>query len=218
MFIHGGYWQAMDKAEHGLVAPHLTKEGIAVVVPNYGLGPSVSMHEIVRQVERAACWVLEEGPSFGLDATRFVVSGHSAGGHPTAMLMSDYWRASDSGLAEGVFSGGVAISGLYDLREIPLVPSVNRNTRLDLAQALELSPMFRRPATDAPLHLVAGRSELERFQSQQRAFAAEWKGVATETYLPVENHYSILLQFTRPDSPLLRIVRSAFLRQGSRAD
>ena len=90
------------------------------------------------------------------------------------------------------------------------MPSVNKNTRLDPAQARALSPIFRKPATRSPLHLVVGACELERFRTQQASFAAQWKDVATETSLAGENHYSILLQFTQPESQLFRLVASLF--------
>ena len=34
VFLHGGYWRALDKSDHSFIAPALTKEGVCVVVPN----------------------------------------------------------------------------------------------------------------------------------------------------------------------------------------
>ena len=39
VFIHGGYWKAMDKSQHSFVVPALRALGAAVVVPNYTLAP-----------------------------------------------------------------------------------------------------------------------------------------------------------------------------------
>ena len=39
VFIHGGYWRALDKRDHSFVAPPFTREGACVVIPNYALCP-----------------------------------------------------------------------------------------------------------------------------------------------------------------------------------
>ena len=39
VFIHGGYWRALDKRDHSFVAPAFTREGVCVVIPNYALVP-----------------------------------------------------------------------------------------------------------------------------------------------------------------------------------
>lgn len=62
VFIHGGYWRALDKSEHSFLAPAFTREGVCVVMVNYALCPGtpqapVTVPQIVRQVERALGWV-----------------------------------------------------------------------------------------------------------------------------------------------------------------
>ena len=42
VFIHGGYWRSLDKAEHSFVAPAFTAAGACVVIPNYDLCPAVT--------------------------------------------------------------------------------------------------------------------------------------------------------------------------------
>ena len=34
VFVHGGYWRALDKKDHSFVAPAFTRDGACVVVPN----------------------------------------------------------------------------------------------------------------------------------------------------------------------------------------
>jgi acetyl esterase/lipase len=40
VFIHGGYWRALDKSDHSFVAPAFNAQGATVVVPNYALCPA----------------------------------------------------------------------------------------------------------------------------------------------------------------------------------
>src|ERR1700730_8510814 len=40
VFIHGGYWQAMDKSDFSFIAPSFLAAGIAVALINYPLAPA----------------------------------------------------------------------------------------------------------------------------------------------------------------------------------
>ena len=57
MFIHGGYWQAMDKEFFSYIAETLTGCGLCVAIVNYALCPAVSLDEIVGQMRSAAAWL-----------------------------------------------------------------------------------------------------------------------------------------------------------------
>jgi acetyl esterase/lipase len=48
VFIHGGYWRALDKEYFSFVAEPLVAAGAAVLTINYALAPSVGVGEIVR--------------------------------------------------------------------------------------------------------------------------------------------------------------------------
>jgi len=205
MFIHGGYWRALDKKDHSFVAAELVRHGVTVAVPNYALCPAVTVEEIVRQVLQACAWLYRNGTNFGAPLGNLYVSGHSAGGHLTAMAMAALFPAFRPDLPKKVVRGGLAISGVYDLRDIVNVPSVNNDVRLKPAPAEKVSPLFYPPATDAPLYLAAGGRELAPFIEQQAALAAKWKKVvAAEIPCPNDHHFSILDGLADPSSALFK--------------
>jgi len=205
MFIHGGYWRALDKKDHSFVAAELVRHGVTVAVPNYALCPAVTVEEIVRQVLQACAWLYRNGTNFGAPLGNLYVSGHSAGGHLTAMAMAALFPAFRPDLPKKVVRGGLAISGVYDLRDIVNVPSVNNDVRLKPAPAEKVSPLFYPPATDAPLYLAAGGKELAPFTVQQAALAAKWKKVvAAEIPCPNDHHFSILDGLADPSSALFK--------------
>ena len=145
MFIHGGYWRALDKADFAFVAPPFVAQGIAVAVVNYDLCPDVSIATIVDECRRAVAWLAREGRAHGAGADRIVVGGHSAGGHLAAMMLATDWRCGR--LRARPVAAGVSLSGVHDLA--PLVQfSFNADFRLDDAEAARLSPVAaarRRP-------------------------------------------------------------------------
>jgi arylformamidase len=203
MFIHGGYWRALDKKDHSFVAAELVKRGVTVAIPNYALCPAVTIEGIVRQVLQACAWLYRNGGHFGAPYGSVHVSGHSAGGHLTAMTMAALWPRFAPDLPRKVVSGGLAISGVYDLRDVPNVPSINGDVRLKPADAWKVSPMAYPPATDAPLYLAAGGKELPPFVDQNRAFGAKWKKVlAQDIACPADHHFSILEKLVDPSSAL----------------
>jgi len=77
VFIHGGYWQALDGSSFSHCARGLNTHGVSVAVPTYDLCPQVTIDAIIQQM-RAATRELarRERP--------LVISGHSAGGHLAA--------------------------------------------------------------------------------------------------------------------------------------
>jgi len=205
MFIHGGYWRALDKKEHSFVAAELVKQGVTVAVTNYALCPAVTVEDIVRQIVQACAWLHRNAFNFGAPMGRLYVSGHSAGGHLTAMAMAALFPVFQRDLPKKVVRGGLAISGVYDLQDIVNVPSVNTDVRLEPAQAARVSPLAYPPATDAPLYLAVGGKELPPFRDQQSALAAKWKKVvAAQVPCPNDHHFSILDGLADPSSALFK--------------
>src|SRR5881394_1895931 len=159
MFIHGGYWRSLDKKDFSFLAPALVGAGISLAVVNYDLCPKVSIEEIVRQMLRASRWLWLHAEDYGMDQDRLYVSGHSAGGHLAAMLMCAQWPAFDSQLPKDLWKGGLAISGIYDLRPLVDVDWLNADLRLDEAAALKASPATNRASSCGrmPFSAAAGR-------------------------------------------------------------
>lgn len=212
IFIHGGYWQAMDKDHFGYIADGIVPLGAHLAVIDYALAPAVDMDEIVRQVRNAVAWAWRQAADVGADPERLTVSGHSAGGHLTAMALLTDWPAFAPDLPPRPLAGGLAISGLYDLEPIRLCylnevigltpDSAGRNSPLELLR--------RRPDEAGPLPplaLCAGGLETPEFHRQQADFAARWAAAGVPPRVveaPGLNHFSVVDRLADPDGPLAR--------------
>jgi arylformamidase len=205
MFIHGGYWRALDKSQHSFVALPFVEAGVSVAMVNYALCPAVSVEDIVRQILQASAWLYRNASNFGAPGGRLYVAGHSAGGHLTAMMLAAQWPRFAADLPPKVFRAGLSISGIFDVAPVMKTPSVNVDVRLDARSAKRLSPAFMPPATDAPLYVAVGGREQPGFQAQHALIKASWgRTVAADIPCPGDNHFTILERLADSDSALFR--------------
>jgi len=209
MFIHGGYWRALDKKDHSFIAPAFTRAGVTVALPNYSLCPAVTVEHIVREMLQATAWLYRNGGHFGAPYHHILVAGHSAGGHLTAMMMAALWPAFAGDLPPRVVAAGFSLSGLYDLPPL-LDASFNEDVRLTPAVARRLSPAYLPPATDAPLYTAVGELENMGFHIQDELISQRWKSVHQGTCkVAGANHFTILDRLIDPRSPLHQAVVAA---------
>ncbi len=210
MFIHGGYWHSLSSKEFSLVAEGLVKAGVTVAIVNYALCPKVTITEIARQNRAAVAWLYRNAAGFGGNRERIYVSGHSSGGHLTAMLMATDWRG-EYGLPADVVKGGCAISGLFDLAPFPhswLQPKLG----LTAEEVDRMSPINHIPERAGPLLVTVGGDESEEFHRQSQEFLAAWNANGLDgrfVELPGRNHFTVLEEYADPNSALL----TAILRQ-----
>ena len=167
LFIHGGYWRAFDKKMFRYVGERFVEAGATVVLNNYDLCPGVSMDEIVRQNREALAWIHRNADNIGGDASRIHVTGHSAGGHLTAMLTATSWE--EFGMPCNIVKGAVPLSGLFDLEPLRL-SYLNSDLRMDEETVYRNSPVHNLPRRMPPTVIAVGGGETDEFLRQSRIY------------------------------------------------
>jgi arylformamidase len=205
IFVHGGYWRALGKADSAFMAKCFAQYGVSTVAVEYSLAPAVSLDEIVRQVRTAVAWVWRNGARYGLDVDRIYIGGSSAGGHLAGMVLACGWHDA-YGVPEDLVKGGVVASGLFDLSPVRLT-RVNGWMRLDAAAVARNSPIDLLPPVGVPLIVTYGGSETDEFKRQSRAYALAWlqRGYPIDHFeMAACNHYNIITQLVDGSSLLTR--------------
>jgi len=198
VFIHGGYWQALDGSSFSHCARGLNAHGISVAVPTYDLCPNVSVDTIIGQMQAAM-------RELARLARPLVVSGHSAGGHLSACMLATDWQATDASLPRDLVIAAFCISGLFDL--VPLVAtSINKALGLDAGMARAASPLFWTPPAQGSLDAVVGGNESAEYFRQSRTIVAQWgrAGVPTRFGTVADaNHFTAIAPLADPDSSMV---------------
>lgn len=198
LFIHGGYWQTMDKSSFSHVARGANEHGITVAIAGYTLCPEATIAEIIDEIRAAVAFLARR---FGGPIT---VYGHSAGGHLTACMLATDWRSVDPALPNETVRAGLAISGLFELE--PLVSTtLNAKLGLDAAEARRVSPLLWQAPEGKTLYAYVGANESSEFLRQTRSLVARWRSLgvnAVGVELAGATHFTALAPLVDPASPM----------------
>ena len=210
VFIHGGYWRALDKDIFlALCAPHAARGFVAANV-DYGLRPDFTVLEIVAQVLQAIAFIANNATRYGGRADRMILCGHSAGGHMVAWAATADWQALG---ADGIeIKAVVPVSGLFDLEPLRRT-SINDDLALDANTARRLSPIHRVGHPMPPTLGVVGGEETLGFQDQTRQYNAALQAAGHTTQMLTGeglDHFSICQALADPDSAVFTRV-AAFI-------
>lgn len=175
VFIHGGYWRALDAEGHRFVLPALAEPTGAAANMEYRLLPHVCLADIVSDTVTGLRLVARQ------TGCRLLLVGHSAGGH---------LAVSAARLMPADIHGVLAISGLYDLE--PLQWSfLRQEIGLRAADLYGWSPLENWRSRDAGHVTVAvGSDETPEFHRQARMFASSHSAKFLE--VPGAHHMTVL--------------------------
>jgi acetyl esterase/lipase len=181
LFLHGGGWRLGSKAAF---TPHLTAAqsfekivdaGFAVVSADYRLSGEARFPAQVDDVRAALAWIRDAGAEYGLDASRVILWGESAGATLAALVALEP--------ASGVL-GVVDWYGPMDLIAMadgltPEEAAVTRETGWLGVSALDdpelartASPLFAVRSDAPPFHVEHGDADEAVPRAQSAAFVA----------------------------------------------
>ena len=195
VFVHGGYWRALDAPMHRFVLAGLTRfSGVAANV-EYRLMPGSSMDDLVADVSAAL-----KSAEARVGAGSLLVVGHSAGAHLALCALRQ------SGLEDAI-AGVVAISGLYDLE--PVRNSfLQDEIGLDGETAETWSPLRWSKPFAARTLFVTGADETPVFQDQADVMAKATPG--NRLRIEACHHMNLLRQLSGGRTALADAVEAHF--------
>ena len=220
IFVHGGGWKRGDKrnATGQFKAPHYNSQGYAFASINYRLIPDATVEQQAQDVANAIAWLHSKAAQLGIDKSRIVLMGHSAGAHLSALVGTDPQYLQNAGLTHSSLRGVIPIDGAaYDVpAQLTEGPSFMHETYrqafgTDLKRQIALSPTHQAKAPNAPSFLIlhVDREDGKK-QSANLANALRTAGtLAQVTHIQgrgLKGHADINQQLGKPDYPATPIV------------
>ncbi len=202
LFIHGGYWRALDKKSYSFVAKPFLKNNLSTCIVNYRLIPTVNMKTILNDIAASIRWIQKEASAYNGNSNQLILCGHSAGGHLAVMtyLMNDDLRSDIQAIC--------SLSGIFDLSAIKN-SSLNKVLQLNEADVALYSVSNKDlSALKCPVLLSVGSKETHFFIEQSRHLCRENRSKAPVEYYeyPELNHYQIVHALGQENSPLVNFV------------
>lgn len=113
LFVHGGGWQhgSKDNATGTWKPTHYLAEGYNFASIDYRLVPRARVEDQAADVAAALKALLDRADALGIDRTRVVLMGHSAGAHLVALVGTDPRYLEGVGLSLADVRGVVPIDG-----------------------------------------------------------------------------------------------------------
>ncbi len=174
IFFHGGYWQRGDKSVYSFLANSFVNNNINFLAVGYDLCPKISITQIVLQAQEAIVWIWQNANRLEINKDKFIVSGHSAGGHITGMMMGTEWNKISSDLPNNLILAGIPISALNLLEPIRHT-TLNDALKMDKEEAKSQSPIYLPPKTNAQQLIVYGANETDEFHRQSNIYYEKFK-------------------------------------------
>jgi arylformamidase len=204
VFVHGGRWVLGNARQYGYLADLFVNAGVNYIALDFIQVDAANgdLRPMAEQVRRGIAWVYKNAASFGGDTKRFFIGGHSSGGHLAGVAMVTDWQK-DFGLPADMMTGGLLMSGMYDLKPARLsARSSYIKFNDDMEQALSSIRHIER--LRAPITVTYGSYETPDFQRQSRDFASAVKAAGKPVELleaPDFGHFDMCESIGNPYGP-----------------
>jgi len=163
LFVHGGGWKrgSKDNAMGRAMPAHMMEQGYAFASIDYRLVPRNTVEEQASDVAAALAHILKRADSLGIDRSRVVLTGHSAGAHLVALVGTDERYLKKAGLSFADIDGVMPNDGAaYDVASQiegagrMMLETYKQAFGTDPARQAALSPTVQAAAPNAPAFLL----------------------------------------------------------------
>jgi arylformamidase len=204
IFVHGGRWLRGAAKDYGFPADLFVNAGVNYIALDFIAVDAAKgdLRPMAEQVRRGIAWAYKNAASFGGDTKRFYVGGHSSGGHLSGLALVTDWEK-DFGLPADFITGGLLMSGLYDMKA-PRLSARSNYVKFDDDMEQSMSSMRQLDKLRAPITVTYGTFESPEFQRQSRDFAAAVKAAGKRVELveaPSFNHFEMCESLGNPYGP-----------------
>lgn len=207
LFFHGGYWRGGDKTNFAYLGAALAGQGITTAIANYELCPASDLDAVVASAKAAFGWFVQHIGEYGGDPARLTISGHSAGAHLVASILSDPAAVLPAGTH---LLGATLVSGAFDPR-----PAVHAGVNAEIGLTPEVAARNnledRAPVLRCPMTVLVGGDEPQEWIDLSLRYADNLRRAGLDPSMgvvPQRHHFSILDDYRDPGSAIRQSIRA----------
>ncbi|PJI95412.1 alpha/beta hydrolase family protein [Acidovorax sp. 69] len=157
--VHGGGWRMGDKTMGRVVQEKVARwvpRGFVLISVNYRMLPDAPVAQQERDVQAALMAAQQRAGTWGGDASRFILMGHSAGAHLVALLNARAPQALREGAWPwlGTVSLDSAVMNVPTVMRAPHMPLYDDAFGSDPAYWVALSPYHQWTVGAPPMQMV----------------------------------------------------------------
>jgi len=108
IYVPGGGFTGGDKGGFGNIGSYFARRGLLGIATNYRLAPEVRWPAGAQDLDRVVAWAKDNAATFGADAGRIILFGHSAGASHVASFLFDLEIRGHEKVAGGVLVSGAS--------------------------------------------------------------------------------------------------------------
>ena len=200
VYLHGGAWLRGSRLDVAYPAPALARRGAALVVPDFDNVAAVPLLGMIEQCRQAVDWTVKNAASFGGDAERVFLAGHSSGAHLASCVL----------LGSSTIKGALLVSGMYDLHA-PLLSARSKYVKATPEEADAASAMRHLGRIRCPVAVAWSVGDSPEFRRHGQVLSAALQGMgrlAGRLEVFSANHFEEPRQLANPESELSRLLYS----------
>lgn len=220
LYVHGGGWKrgSKDTAMGNALPGHLRDQGYAFASINYRLVPAATVEQQASDVAQALAWLVARADKLGIDRSKVVITGHSAGAHLVALVGTDEQYLRKAGLSFADIDGVMPNDGAaYDVpRQMEQAGRMMADTYkqafgTDPARQKALSPTYHAAAPNAPRFLLLHVQRKDGVAQAEELGAALKKAGVNVEYgsfpgTGLQGHAEINRKLGEPDYPATAVM------------
>lgn len=130
VYVHGGYWQGMNKFTSSYAVKPYVENHAKVFVIDHDLCPDVSLTEVIKQFQNAVTKIFNYANEHNSKSVSFI--GHLSGAHLITYLFTDEMISRLGSDKFQLIKNIYLISGVYDVSELRTTKCANRDNLLSI--------------------------------------------------------------------------------------
>jgi len=203
IFVHGGNWNSGRKGTYDLLGRNFASKGVITVIPDYTLSPEANYDEMARQIVSVIQWTKKNISQYNGNPNTIYITGHSAGGHLSALAVMNPKYGIDSGSISGIILNDAAGLDIRNyLEENP--PTVKDDYLATWTSNSELwkdaSPIYFLNKNTPPFLIYVGDKTYNAVKISNNRFVNALKPFQPDV-MPIrlnKKHVSMVLQYFYP--------------------